>query len=309
MPWRWCPVGLALSLLVASGAGAGQIARFASRSELVTVSVTVKDADGGYVGGLPASAFQIREDGRPQAIRFFVNEDVPVTVGLLVDASGSMRANRRLVVTAASAFAAASHPDDELFALTFSDDVLTVLPESSPFTSDRSLFLRALSHQIVARGRTALYDAVAAGLEYAARGTYDRKVLVVISDGGDNASVATHSEVARKAQASAAVIYGVALADGSSRDAEPKRLRQLARQSGGEAFSPKRAVQVEEALRQVARDIRNAYTVAYVPADVNAREGSFRKISVSVKAPDGRRLIVRTRSGYLGSSDGVGGRK
>ena len=303
MAGRWSSAGVAIALLAAvSRAGAGQPALFSSTSELVVLSVTVKDGNGAYVGGLPADSFRVLEDGRPQPVRFFVSEDVPVTVGLVIDASGSMRGNRDLILAAASTFASAGHPNDELFALTFNDRVQRALPAERPFTSDPRVFHHALADRIAARGRTALYDAISDGLDYVARGARDRKVLIVVSDGGDNASTTTLKDVVEKAQASAAVIYAVALVDGiGGRDSNPKRLRQLAQSSGGEAFLPDAPREVEDVLRRIARDIRNTYTVGYVPANA-ARDGTFRKISVSVKAPDRKRLVVRARSGYLAAS-------
>lgn len=274
---------------------------FFTVSELVVLHVTVKDNRGAYLSGLSREKFGILEDGRPQAIRFFTSEDAPVTVGLLIDNSSSMFANRERVIAAATAFAEASHPDDEMFALAFNEQVRAALPPGVPFTSDAGTLRDALSRAINARGRTALFDAVWAGLRYLAHGQFARKVLVILSDGGDNASDTTFEQVITKTQASNAVIYTVALVDADQRGANPKLLKQIADASGGEAFRPRDARQVADVLLHIARDIRHTYTIGYVPTNT-ALDGAFRRLRVIVESPDRRRLVVRTRGGYLAGS-------
>jgi VWFA-related protein len=269
---------------------------FTAESELVVLHVTVKDR-GQYVAGLPQDAFGIIEDGRPQSIPFFSSEDAPVTVGLLIDNSGSMRSNRELVLAAATAFVEHSNPQDEVFALMFNETLQAALPAEMPFTSDAGVLRIALGQAISPRGRTALYDAIAAGQEYLARGRYERKVLVVVSDGGDNASEITFEDALNRIQASNVVIHAVGLVDPIEEDANPKRLKRLAQASGGVAFQPRTAKQVAEALERVALDIRSAYTLGYVPAD-SVSQG-FRRIRVTVRPPNGRKVEVRTRAGYV----------
>jgi hypothetical protein len=143
---------------------------FSSRAELVVAHVTVKGRQGAYVRALPQEAFRIFEDGAPQRIEFFTGEAPPVTVGFLVDSSDSMREGRQRVVAAATAFAEASHSQDELFALAFNEHVRAALPPSAPFTSDATVFRAALAGAMGAQGRTAMYDAISNGLSYIARG-------------------------------------------------------------------------------------------------------------------------------------------
>jgi VWFA-related protein len=224
-----------------------------------------------------------------------------VTVGLLVDSSASMHSSRRLIIAGAAAFAAASHPQDEVFALAFNEDVTAALPPGAPFTSDSVVLEAALERSVSARGRTALYDAISTGVDYLSRGSRERRVLVVLSDGGDNASRATRAAAVRKAQASNAVIYTVALIDPLSRDANPALLTELAQASGGESFRPDDSRGIAEALRQVARHIRHGYTLGYTPTNP-ARDGAFRRVHVVATAPPGRRFVVRTRSGYVAGS-------
>jgi VWFA-related protein len=273
---------------------------FTSESALVVLHVTVKDKQGRYVGGLSRDAFDIFEDGRPQAISFFTAEDAPVTVGLLIDSSGSMYANRDLVVAAATAFVERSNPRDEVFGLTFNESVQPALPPGTQFTSDSQVLRRALADTIKARGRTALYDAIADGIDYLADGQYERKVLVVVSDGGDNASETTFDQILEKVQSSNVVIHAVALIDPGDPDSNPKRLRQLAEASGGIAFRPGDAGEVRDALQRVALDIRSAYTVGYAPADTAT--GGFRRIRAGVRAPSAKGVVVRTRAGYMAAS-------
>jgi Ca-activated chloride channel homolog len=273
---------------------------FSSESDLVVIHATIKDRDGAYVTGLTRDAFAILEDGRPQNAQLFTHEDAPVTVGLLIDSSGSMQPNRERVIAAAAAFAEASHPSDEIFALAFNDSVRAALPPTAPFTSDVATLQGALTNTIRAYGRTALFDAIEAGLAYLGRGRHERRVLVIVSDGGDNASRTTFGEVVSKTQTSNAVIYTVALVDPVERDTNPGLLRRIAQANGGEAFAPRNADDITEVLRHIARDIRHTYTLGYVSTN-SARDGAFRKIRLIVQSPDRRRLIVRTRSGYLAS--------
>jgi len=271
---------------------------FSTHSELVVLHVMVREKNGSFVPNLPRSSFSVQEDNQPQTIDLFDQQDAPVTVGLLIDSSGSMRLSRKLVIAAATTFAETSNSRDELFALAFNDDVTSVLPSDTPFTSSPDTLRDAMSAAISATGRTALYDAVATGLSYVSRGSHERKVLVVVSDGGDNASAATFDNILRQAQASNTVIYTVALTDQFDMDANPRRLKAIADASGGEAFTPPDIAHVEEVLRRVAKDIRNSYTLGYVSTN-ESRDGRLRRVHVYAKTPEGRTLAVRTRQGYV----------
>jgi VWFA-related protein len=287
------------SLLLGGGTVDGQEAPiFKADSELVVLYVTVRDRNGAYVAGLPRDAFNVIEDGRAQTVRLLTDIDTPVTVGLLVDSSASMYPIRHLVIAGATAFAEASHPRDEIFALAFNEAVTPALLPSAPFTSNSTVLRAALERSVDGRGRTALYDAISIGVDYLSGGSRERKALIVLSDGGDNASRVTRDEAVRKAQASNAVIYTIAAVDTGSRDANPKLLRELAQASGGQWFRPERPREIADVLGQIARDIRHTYTVGYMPTNT-ARDGTFRNLRVVVTAPQGRPLVVRSRRGYV----------
>ncbi len=270
---------------------------FRTKSELVVLHVLVKDRSGAYVGGLPADAFHVYEEKQEQPVQFFAPEDAPVTVGLLIDSSGSMRHVREQVLAAAEAFVSASNPRDEVFALVFDDDVRTVLPPSAPFTSEPAVLRDALAHAFDPAGRTALYDAVDRGLRYVVQGTRERQVLVVLSDGGDNASHAGFSGALVSTQASNTPIYSVALVDPLDPEADPGRLTRLSATSGGASYAPRDVAGVDQAFQEIARDIRHSYTIGYEPPAVRRPPG-FHRLRVEVRSPDGRKLVTRTREGY-----------
>jgi VWFA-related protein len=270
---------------------------FSASTDLVVLHVTVKDHNGAHVTGLPQDAFSVSEGGRPQTIRFYTSDDAPVTVGLMIDNSGSMKPNRERLIAAGTTFAESSNPLDEMFALTFDDDVRAALPPDSPFTQDVRTLRDALTGALNAGGRTALFDGLAAGLDYVARGQHERKVLVVVSDGNDTASRGSFDEVFARVQASNIVIYTVVVVDPLEKG-NRKILKQLAQASGGEAFEPENATDIVNVLRHIARDIRHTYTIGYEPGD-SRRDGTFRKVSVLARSRDGRRLNVHTRTGYV----------
>jgi len=299
MCWPYVALIAAAGLLPLGVNGQGQGPPvFSADSELVVLHVTVKDRRGVHVSDLPREAFSVVEDGRPQTVSLFTDTDTPVTVGLLIDGSASMHPSRRVVIAGATAFAEVSHPGDEIFALAFNEHVYPALSPAAPFTSDSTVLHAALERSIAARGRTALYDAISAGVDYLSRGSRERKVLVVLSDGGDNASRATREDAVRKAQKSNAVIHTIALVAPGARDANPKLLEDLAQASGGHSFRPDAAREIAEALGQIAGEIRHTYTVGYTSTNT-ARDGAFRRVRVVVTAPPGRPLVVRTRAGYV----------
>lgn len=280
---------------------------FSTESEVVVLHVAVKDRKGGYVAGLDQESFRVLEDKRPQEISFFSSQDAPVTVGLLIDSSGSMAPNRDLVIAASMAFTKSMNPQDEFFVLGFNEHIHAPLPRDKPFTNSEPVLRVALVQAIKARGQTAIYNAVDAGLDYVQRGGFERQVLVVVSDGGDNASAVTRAQVLANAQASNAVIYTIALVDPMDPEADPGFLRQLSESTGGVAFRPKNAEEIEEILQRVAQDIRNMYTIGYVPSDVSAsgkaRKDSLRRVAVDVRLPTGQKLAVRTRRAYLAGEE------
>ena len=271
--------------------------QFKSESELVVLHVTVTDRAGGYVSGLPAEAFRIVDETRQQMPKFFLSEDAPVTVGLILDNSGSMAPLRDRVIAAATEFVESSNGQDEVFAIVFDDNVQPVL-RKAPFTSDPEELRTALASSFQPAGKTSLYDAVLRGLRYAEKGTRDRRVLVVLSDGGDNNSEATLKDVTAAVQGSNTVVYAVALEDPFDPESNPKRLRQLAEATGGQSFSPKNVNDVRKAFQKIAHDIRHSYTIGFEPTN-SPLHGGFHKLRVEVKDTTGRRLDVRARTGYL----------
>lgn len=273
-------------------------ATFSSRADLVVVHVCVVDKHAGFVAGLPREAFTVREDGRPREIAFFANEDTPVTVGLVIDSSGSMASRRDAVIAAGLAFAASSHPADEMFTVNFNEHVWSGLADGHPFTSDHNELREALSRS-GARGKTALFDAIDAALHHLDDGQQPRKVLLVISDGGDNASHATSDSVLDAALRRDVVIYTIGLIDPDDGDANPGLLRKLSEVTGGESFFPKTNDKIGPTLERIARDIRSSYTLGYVPPAASA--GTRRQIRVDVQSADRRKLAVRARSLYIGS--------
>ena len=271
---------------------------FPVRSDLVVLQALVTDRDGNRVNGLTADAFAVWEDGQPQTIQFFGRENTPVTIGLVLDGSGSMFGERDSVLAAVSTFVERNDPADEIFALVFDQRVRPVLPPDLPFTHDVLLLRRALITAITADGWTAFHDAVATGLRHVKKGSHARKALVVVGDGGDNASASSFRELLTKVKGSDTTIYTVALVNPADPFARPQRLTQLARASGGEAFQPRSIRDVENAFRRIVSDVRTAYTIGYAPTDP-ADSGEHRRIRVAARAQDGRALTVQTRDGYL----------
>ena len=305
---RLLPVAFTFAALAAPSAQEPDARpNFSTQSELVVLHVAVKDRKGGYVGGLGQDSFRVLEDRRPQQISFFNNQDAPVTVGLLIDSSGSMAPNRTMVIAASMAFSKAMNPQDEFFVLGFNEDIHTPLPADKPFTNVEPTLRIALVQAIQARGQTAIYNAVNAGLDYVQKGGFERQVLIVLSDGGDNASHTTRAQVLANAQASNAVIYTIALVDPMDSEADPGFLSQLSASTGGVSFKPKNASEIEDILQRVARDIRNMYTIGYVPSEATAarreRKDALRRVAVDVRLPTGQKLAVRTRRAYLAGSD------
>lgn len=275
---------------------------FKANSELVVMHVSVRDRRGRYITGLPREAFTVIDDGRPQALEMFSADEVPATVGFLIDNSNSMQPSRERVVASAAAFVSNSHPQDEIFVLTFNETVRHAWGPRVIAEMDPGAFRVAMSDAIVARGMTAIYDGIVAGLSRLDHARHTRQVLVVVSDGGDNASRAKLDDVLKQVHESDATVYAVAIVDPLVRDgSNPKLLRQLARATGGDFYYPRRNEDVSEAFERIAKDIRNAYTIAYTPT--RSGEGAAarrrRTVKVYVRSQDGRVLDVRTRDGYF----------
>lgn len=258
--------------------------------------VYVTDRPDHYVPDLAREHFTIYDNGRRVPVEFFSNEDTPVTVGLVIDSSGSMRHKLSEVIAAAMAFAQSSNPDDEVFALYFNDDVHETLPDQRFLLARDLADLRRALSTLVPEGRSSLNDALVQGLDRLDRGSRARKVLVLISDGGDNASAATLDQVLARARASNAAIYTIGIFDDVDPDRNPGALKKISEATGGERYLPRSAGPLLQACEHIAREIRSGYTIGYVPPD---RDGAFHRVRVEVNAADKRKLKVRTRPGYF----------
>lgn len=268
--------------------------------DMMVLRATAQDHKNIPVSGLAKDNFQVYEDGVLQPIKYFSREDIPVTVGLVVDNSGSMKPKRADVIAAALAFARSSNPQDQMFVVHFNEKVSFGLPDKVGFTDQVSQLEVALS-RIAPSGETALYDAVGVSLEHLKKGNRDKKVLIVISDGGDNASKHKLNEIMALAGQPGVIIYTIGIFDEQDGDRNPGVLKRLAKDTGGEAFLPGSLKEIAPICERIAHDIRNQYTLAYVPTNRN-RDGSYRSIQVKARAPGRGRLSVRTRTGYFAPS-------
>jgi len=264
-------------------------------SELVVLPVVVTDKHGQFISDVERARFAVFDNGRRMGVELFSNEDTPVTVGLIIDTSSSMRAKLGEVIVATLKFADSSHPQDELFVIRFNDNVQHAVPDRRFLLASDRRALESAMTSLVPEGRTALYDALIAGLDHLGTGTRARKILILISDGGDNASRATLDGVLARARASNATIYTIGIFDREDPDRNPRVLKSLAETTGGERFLPRSAGPLISACEQIAREIRSGYTIGYTPPD---RDGNYHRVRVVVETPD-RKLNVRTRPGYF----------
>lgn len=270
------------------------------KTELVLLPVSVTDSAGNVVLGLTQQDFQIYEDGHLQSVTMFHQRDTPVTVGLIVDHSRSMGSKLEEVAAAVSSFAHSSNPSDEMFVVDFNDDVSVELMDGKPFSNDPGELSKAV-FAVHARGMTALYDAVAEGLLHLQLGHSDRKALIIVSDGGDNASKAKFAQILAQARQSQVVVYSIVLI-GDTDEVNPDVLRRLSKATGGIAYVPDAANSVESISQQIANDLREQYTLGFAP-DKAGNAGAFRKLEVKVSAPGHGKIRVRTRSGYFASDE------
>jgi VWFA-related protein len=241
-----------------------------------------------------------------QPVKVFRREDVPVSMGLIIDNSGSMRDKRTKVESAALTLVKDSNPDDEVFIVNFNDEAFLDNPHGKAFTNDIKEMEEALT-RIDSRGGTAMRDAIRMSIDHVKEKAHkDKKVLVVVTDGNDNASVVSLENLVKASQQSEVLLYGVGLlGEEERREAQraQRALKALGTATGGEVFFPKDAGEVEKIAHQVARDIRNQYTISYTPTNT-AMDGTFRQIKVIAKAPGNP--TVRTRSGYYATPDQAG---
>jgi len=286
-----------------SPAAAGQDSqpfRIAVNVNLVVLPAVVRDRQGRFVSDLRQQDFEVYEDGVLQTIRMFEHEDMPVTVGLVVDHSGSMHRKMLDVIAAASTFARSSNRQDQMFVVNFNEKVTLGLPADVLFTDDPEELQGAIA-RTEAAGETALYDAIVTALERLQTGSREKKVLLIISDGGDNKSTHSLADVLKLAGQSNAVIYSVGIFDPQDPDQNPGMLRRVARETGGEAFFPSELEEVVPICERIARDIRHQYTIGYTSSQ-KAQPGATRAIRVVAHGPDGK-LSVRARTSYIAGGD------
>lgn len=302
-------VTLLVVLLTASGLVLGQTNAPESATtitvdvRLVSLNIAVTDKGGQTYSGLDASNFRIYDNGVEQAIHHFSHDDLPYSMGLVLDRSGSMAGMMREVYNAAFHTVRASKAEDEFFIELF-DSRVEILQE---LTTDRVLLERRLD-SVLPGGSTALYDAILAGLDQLKKAHHDKKALLVVTDGADNSSKHSYEEVLETAQAENVVIYVVGMFDEMMLAAESKRkdqvrplLSQLAQITGGRAYFPKTVKQCEQACIDIAKDMREQYSLGYYPRP-KLLDGSWRAIQVQLSLPEALHkggLAARTRSGYF----------
>jgi Ca-activated chloride channel family protein len=268
--------------------------------DLALFNVTVVDDKDRSVTGLTSKSFRVFEDNREQEIRSFQHEAAPSAIGLVIDNSSSMMFKRTEVISAAMEFAASVQPRDEMFVVNFSDGVsLPPFAAGAPFTDDYPDLRRVLLN-IKSYGRTALYDAIAAGLRRLDQGENARKALVILSDGGDNASALDLDDIVLLARQSQATLFTIGFYDATNEDRNPKVLRQLSELTGGESFVPRNASELRDVWLRVAARIRSQYTIGYISSNPE-RDGLFRKVRITAVDKNGKALKVRTRAGYVAS--------
>ena len=264
-------------------------------ADLVTLDVTVTDARGRHVEGLDKSAFTVFDNKAPQEITFFADADEPASVAVVFDTSGSMSGGKiGRAKEALSRFIQTSHPRDEFYLIGFNSSAQVLLER----TRDADAVAEKLTY-VEPRGNTALYDAAYMGLNKLTRGAHRRRVLLLISDGEDNRSRYSFGEVRRALEESDVVVYGVGISTGYSRFSTGREtLEKLAAASGGRAFFPDGAAEMDEAFERIALELRHRYSIGYKPAGL-AGAGEWHSLKVKVTRPaDSPRLFVRSRKGY-----------
>lgn len=295
----WVAAALLAGLALPAAAQEDSGAVFRAETRLVVLHASVVDRNGRLVTDLPQSAFTVYENDVEQKVKIFRREDVPVSLGLIIDNSGSMADKRREVEAAALTLVKNSNPQDEVFIVNFNDEAYLDVD----FTSDIKKLEEGLT-RIDSRGGTAMRDAISMSIDHLLeKGKRDKKVLLVVTDGNDNTSSTTLEKLIQKAQQSEVLIYAVGLLDKEQRR-ERKRaeraLNALASASGGLAYYPKDPEEVEPICVRVAHELRNQYVIAYSPQNQEL-DGTYRRIKVEVKGRGNP--TVRTRSGYYATPD------
>ena len=279
---------------------------FSSDTHLVVLHATVFDKSSHLVTNLQQNAFQVFENGKLQQLKVFKQEDVPVSLGLIIDNSGSMRDKRQKVEAAALALVKDSNPEDEVFIVNFNDEAYL----DQDFTSDIKQMQQGLT-KIDSRGGTAMRDAIRMSIDHLReKGKKDKKVLLVVTDGNDNASMISLESLVQASQQSGSEteVFAIGLlSDEERREANraKRALMSLTEATGGLSFFPKDVSEVEQIAHQVARDLRNQYTLGYT-SNNTAMDGSFRSVKVIATGPN--KPTVRTRSGYYAAKSESAGK-
>ena len=304
--FRWCRGRCRISRLRAGNSGeTSSPFRISVSLNLVVLPTTVLNKKGGYATDLRQENFDVFEDNVRQTVRLFRTDDIPVTAGLVIDHSGSMQRKMPDVLVAANEFVRLSNPEDQMFVVNFNERVSLGLPPAMTFT-DQATTLEEAIQRAPTTGETALYDAVDVAMEKLKSGDREKKVLVVISDGGDNASVIDLRQILKKAEQTNALIYTIGIFEPNDPDQNPAVLKRLAHESGGEAFFPSKLSEIPGICENIANEIRHQYTLGYV--STNSQPGGRRVIRVVAHAP-GKDLTVRTRSGYTAGTGAIPAQK
>ncbi|MCX6609139.1 MAG: VWA domain-containing protein [Acidobacteria bacterium] len=282
--------------LIAFGQAPPMVAQLVVNVDFVVLHTTVRNAKGQLALALSQGDFTVYEDGARQSIRLFKQEDSPVSVGLVVDHSGTMRRKIVDVVAAVKMFVASSNKEDELFVVNFNENVTLGLPAAMQFTKRFDELTRAIANT-PASGQTALYDAIAVALERLQPDTREKKALIVISDGGDNASKLTLAEVLVLAERSNVVLYTLGIFEPTDPDRNPGALKRLAAATGGDAYFPATPEAIVTTAERIAREIRSQYIIGYSSSSVRP-PNAYRKIRVAADSVERGKLTVRARAGY-----------
>lgn len=268
--------------------------------DMVRLPVTIVDKKGNFIPELKKDNFRVLENGTPQKISAFSNEDIPIAVGLVIDNSASMKSKRTRVNAAALTFVQTSNPQDQMFVVNFNDEYY--LDMDTDFTNDPAVMKAALE-RIDSRGGTALYDAILGSVYHLRKAARDKKVLVVVTDGYDRDSRNSLSSTIQKLQKSNTMIYAVGLftkGDDSREEIRKgkKALQDLTLATGGESYFPQTIVEVDDICKRIAQDIRDQYMIGYYPSNT-AKDGTYRTVKVELVGVKGHgKLIVRARPGY-----------
>ncbi|HSW40377.1 MAG TPA: VWA domain-containing protein [Acidobacteriota bacterium] len=283
--------------------------------DLVMMYASAFDGKGNFVTGLTQENFRVYEDGIEQTIKFFAREDIPVSTGILLDISASMRGKSDQVNLAALSFINASNPDDELFLIGFNDEVVLL----QDFTGDRDDIQDALQN-VVVTGGTALYDAVYLGVQKAATGDRSKKAILLISDGEDKDSFHSLNEVMARIDETDVQVFSIGILDKVPQQSLFGRwskrisqkavdsLKKISESTGGKAFFPEALPEIHDIVAEVSRELRSQYSIGYVSSNT-ARDGSFRHVKIELTGPGTSNVNIRHRRGYFApgnDSDGGG---